>query len=207
MVLSDCSKCKYFDHQPNHRRDVVCGVDPAYASMWSSLKPLDEYTKSSIPVDNCQDFQIEPDLEVREVTLNLSFRHWLEIANHSSNTQLLEQLHSHLRSSQFTLCLSLKDSKQLFKEQYSNSQLVSQLTQQGIELNLNTFNWLEVDSSCIKAIAFNSSSSILQIRFNSGSVYQYHHVRHDVFESFCNASSKGRFFHRNIKDVYDYELL
>lgn len=67
--------------------------------------------------------------------------------------------------------------------------------------------WIDVDSSCIDAIAYLQTESALKIRFNSGQVYQYDLVPHDVFLRLLDADSKGGYFNRYIKDIYSYRLL
>lgn len=53
----------------------------------------------------------------------------------------------------------------------------------------------------------NSFNSVLQIRFNSDSVYQYSDVPADVFDSLLRSVSKGLYFNSYIKDVYDFQLV
>lgn len=55
--------------------------------------------------------------------------------------------------------------------------------------------------------ACEAASLTLKIRFVSDLVYEYDCVASNVFEQFCNASSKGRFFNQRIKDAYAYRLL
>lgn len=74
-------------------------------------------------------------------------------------------------------------------------------------IDLNLFNWIDVDSSCISAVAYNSFSSILKIRFNSDSVYEYSNVPLDVFDNLLSSVSKGLYFNSYIKDVYDFQLV
>ena len=66
--------------------------------------------------------------------------------------------------------------------------------------------WIDVDSDCIEAIAFDESTSILKIRFNSGSIYEYYDFDRMKFSDFRNASSYGIFFNHQIKDIYDFSL-
>ncbi len=70
-------------------------------------------------------------------------------------------------------------------------------------IELDSYNWIEVDSSCIQAIAYNQLKSLLKIQFiNNGAVYQYHQVSSDVFDEFLNHHSKGRYFNEHIKEFY-----
>lgn len=61
---------------------------------------------------------------------------------------------------------------------------------------------IPVSSSSISSVGYDSSSSVLEVEFANGSVYQYFGVPQNVFDDFMNASSKGQFFNFNIKDRY-----
>ena len=74
-------------------------------------------------------------------------------------------------------------------------------------IDLDRMTWIDIDSSCINAVAYNSFNSVLQIRFNSDSVYQYSDVPADVFDSLLRSVSKGLYFNSFIKDVYDFQLV
>lgn len=74
-------------------------------------------------------------------------------------------------------------------------------------IDLDHFDWIDVDSSCLNAIAYNQFNSTLKIRFSSGDIYQYSNVPHESFESLVNYSSKGRYFNSYIKDIYDFQLV
>ena len=74
-------------------------------------------------------------------------------------------------------------------------------------VDVNHMTWIDVDSECINAVAYNWFDYVLRIRFNSGSIYQYNHVPTHVFDNLLNSSSKGRYFNSYIKDVYDFQLI
>lgn len=61
-----------------------------------------------------------------------------------------------------------------------------------------------VDSSNIASVGYKVKEETLEIRFNSGAVYQYKNVPRSVHEQLMSASSKGQFFHRNIRNSFDY---
>lgn len=65
-------------------------------------------------------------------------------------------------------------------------------------------DWIEVDSSNIDRIAYNSPTKELFIEFSHGGVYKYTRVSRKTFNSFRDASSKGEFFHSKIKSKYSY---
>lgn len=61
-----------------------------------------------------------------------------------------------------------------------------------------------VSSTSIKSVGYNLLSSSLEIEFHSGSVYSYRNVPERVYNQLMAASSKGTYFNRHIKDVYNY---
>lgn len=61
---------------------------------------------------------------------------------------------------------------------------------------------VQVQSSNIAAIGYESSSHKLAVRFNSGECYLYHDVPAEVHVQFTNASSLGSFLNANIKQKY-----
>ena len=92
MCLSDCQSCKYIDRTPNHRGDVICGVAPAYASMWERLHDLDEYTLNCVPIDECREFELNPELEEKEISLSLSFADWQTLIRESKHPAIIDAL-------------------------------------------------------------------------------------------------------------------
>lgn len=63
-------------------------------------------------------------------------------------------------------------------------------------------NRQHVQSSNLRSVGYDSSTSTLEIEFNSGGVYQYFDVPESVYSELMEASSKGSYFHENIKDKY-----
>ena len=59
-----------------------------------------------------------------------------------------------------------------------------------------------VTSSNIKSIGYDLRDQILEIEFNSGSIYQYFGVPQDIYLSLMNSGSYGQYFHANIKNIY-----
>jgi hypothetical protein len=64
-----------------------------------------------------------------------------------------------------------------------------------------------VSSSTIAEVGYDSGSMTLEIAFHSGGTYQYFDVPELEFEGLIQASSKGQYFHANIKDNYRYGKL
>ena len=76
MCLSNCRECKYFNRSPHHRSDIVCTLDPAYANAFKRLESLDEASKSCLPIDDCRDFELDPQLEKKAIALRLNVSDW-----------------------------------------------------------------------------------------------------------------------------------
>ncbi|RRJ28722.1 KTSC domain-containing protein [Halocatena pleomorpha] len=66
-------------------------------------------------------------------------------------------------------------------------------------------NRTSVSSSNLRSVGYDQDNRILEIEFNSNSVYRYFDVPSSIHANLMNASSHGKYFHRNIKDVYRYE--
>jgi len=61
---------------------------------------------------------------------------------------------------------------------------------------------ISVVSSDIKSVGYDIPSSLLEIEFHSGGVYQYSNVPEHIYSALMSASSKGKYFHQNIRDKY-----
>ena len=61
----------------------------------------------------------------------------------------------------------------------------------------------KVESSMIHSLGYDPKREILEIEFNSGSVWQYVDVSKNVFSGLSKAKSTGRYFLDVIKDCYD----
>jgi hypothetical protein len=59
-----------------------------------------------------------------------------------------------------------------------------------------------VDSEMIRSIGFDSSTSTLEVEFNSGAVWQYFDFPEPNWYGFRNAESKGKYFNREIRNRY-----
>ena len=59
-----------------------------------------------------------------------------------------------------------------------------------------------VESSMIRSIGYDTNSATLEIEFNSGPVWQYSDFPESLWYNFKGAESKGKFFHREIKNQY-----
>jgi len=64
-----------------------------------------------------------------------------------------------------------------------------------------------VDSSVIEVVAFDEETSVLQITFRTGRVYDYYDVPARVVEELLAAESQGRYFNTKIREKYrDFEV-
>jgi len=61
---------------------------------------------------------------------------------------------------------------------------------------------IQVTSSDLRSVGYEEETQTLEIEFNSGSVYRYANVPPHEYEGLINASSKGKYFHANIKNAY-----
>ncbi|MEH2164571.1 MAG: KTSC domain-containing protein [Nostoc sp.] len=66
---------------------------------------------------------------------------------------------------------------------------------------------LPVSSSMAIAVGYDRDEQILQVEFQSGSVYQYLGVEEDTWEDLHTSNSVGSFFNQEIKGRYDCDRL
>jgi len=62
-----------------------------------------------------------------------------------------------------------------------------------------------VESSDLSSVGYDLSTKTLEIEFNSGGVYQYFDVPENIHSELMSAPSKGKYFHKFIKNVYRYQ--
>jgi len=65
-------------------------------------------------------------------------------------------------------------------------------------------NRQSVASTDIKSVGYDPATKILEIEFHSGGIYQYLDVPDVVYSDLMNADSKGKYFHRYVKNVYNH---
>ena len=61
---------------------------------------------------------------------------------------------------------------------------------------------VRVRSSNLYSVGYDLDSSTLQIKFRNGRVYKYSGVPEHIYDSLMSAGSKGKYFHRKIRDNY-----
>lgn len=59
-----------------------------------------------------------------------------------------------------------------------------------------------VVSTTLAGVAYDHAGNILQLEFRSGAVYRYFGVPAGVHEGLLRASSKGRYFNREIRERF-----
>jgi hypothetical protein len=61
-------------------------------------------------------------------------------------------------------------------------------------------NHIQVTSSNISSIGYDTQKLILEVRFHNGSLYQYYEVPPDLYNGLMNADSHGKYLHQFIMD-------
>ena len=62
-----------------------------------------------------------------------------------------------------------------------------------------------VNSSNIESIGYDKDLKTLFINFINSGIYEYASVSKNVYVSFMNASSKGKYFYNNIRGKYAFK--
>lgn len=68
-------------------------------------------------------------------------------------------------------------------------------------------NWLPLDSSALKATAYQPSQRMLYLEFHDGDRYRYFEFPPERFKDFLASESKGTYFARQIRNHFNYEQL
>lgn len=80
---------------------------------------------------------------------------------------------------------------------YEGLQELAEIANEEAEIQM-----LPIRSTMASAMGYDKQRKILQIEFNSGSVYQYADVEMETWQGFLNSDSKGKFFNKEIKGHY-----
>lgn len=64
-----------------------------------------------------------------------------------------------------------------------------------------------VQSSDLQSIGYDQNTNVLEVEFHSGGIYQYFKVPEFVYLALVSATSKGTYFHKNIKERYKYKRI
>lgn len=68
-------------------------------------------------------------------------------------------------------------------------------------------NRQSVNSTDISSVGYSPDSRTLEIEFNSGGIYQYFNVPENIYKALMNASSHGKYFNQNIRDIYQFSKI
>lgn len=61
-----------------------------------------------------------------------------------------------------------------------------------------------ISSSAISSVGYDERSSVLEVEFSSGAVYDYFKVPPRVYRDLLKAPSKGSFVSRRVRDRYPF---
>ena len=64
-----------------------------------------------------------------------------------------------------------------------------------------------VSSTSLRSVGYDESRKLLEIEFCSNTIYQYSNVPVHIYCNLMSASSKGKYFHAHIRDVFQHEKL
>lgn len=68
-------------------------------------------------------------------------------------------------------------------------------------------NRTKVESSMISSVGYDEFSEVLEIEFSNGAIYQYAQVPKKLYGSLMKAKSVGKYFHANVKEIFDERKL
>jgi hypothetical protein len=60
-----------------------------------------------------------------------------------------------------------------------------------------------VDSSSLRSVGYDASTSTLEVEFHNGSVYHYCPVPKEMWQSLRRAKSKGQYFQAFVRDHFE----
>lgn len=66
---------------------------------------------------------------------------------------------------------------------------------------------ISVVSRDLKSIGYDEAANVLEIEFNSGSIYNYFSVPQQIYNELMEAPSKGKYFHAYIRPVFRYQKI
>ena len=59
-----------------------------------------------------------------------------------------------------------------------------------------------IESTMIRSIGYDADNATLEVEFNSGAIWQYYDFPESIWYEFEGTDSKGKFFHKEIKNQY-----
>ena len=67
-------------------------------------------------------------------------------------------------------------------------------------------NEMRVESTALRAVAYDGGRGVLQLEFCTRAIYQYYGVPAAVYEALLSASSKGSYFNQVIRGRFSFAL-
>jgi hypothetical protein len=65
--------------------------------------------------------------------------------------------------------------------------------------------WTETDSSNVSAVAYDTPTKTLCVKFGSGGIYTYKGVANEIYVDLVHAESVGKYLNSVVKPNYPYE--
>ena len=62
--------------------------------------------------------------------------------------------------------------------------------------------WVELNSTGLRAAAYQDQLALLELEFRSGATYQYFGVSEQTYQELLLAPSKGAYFNSHIRDLF-----
>lgn len=72
---------------------------------------------------------------------------------------------------------------------------------------MKEIDMIKVESTQIASVGYDKPLYDLYVEFNNGKVYRYDDVPEWTYNAFARSESPGKFFHGEIKNNFDYELV
>ena len=67
-------------------------------------------------------------------------------------------------------------------------------------------NEMRMESTTLRAVAYDDGRGVLQLEFRTRAIYHYYGVPAAVYEALLSAPSKGSYFNRVIRGRFPYAL-
>jgi hypothetical protein len=61
-----------------------------------------------------------------------------------------------------------------------------------------------VESTTMRSVGYDEMAQVLEVEFQSGTVYQYLEIPPAIYKELLEAESKGRYFNSEIRDTYEF---
>jgi hypothetical protein len=177
---------KGFDDTKDELKKMILGL---------TVEGLNEYCDRVKAIGARECGLANDDLTLQAIKVGKEIAIDFKIKNHSKVTCIKKSLLEVLRSMPVT-------SKPFFEE------LIKQM--EGQESNIEakvTIQRLQVKSSNLLSVGYDSARQLLEIEFRNGTVHQYSQVPENVFRGLIDASSKGRYHHSRIRNKYQYQRI